>query len=50
MRLWLSLVLTALALGGCISRSPSPMVVVVPGSQVVCPNGSTVTSGGTTRC
>ena len=55
MRRWLLLALLAFSLPGCLSFSsspaPPPVVVVPPGSQVICPNGTPATfDNGVYRC
>ena len=50
MRAWMVIALATLALGGCITTEPSPTVVVPAGATVVCPNGTTVSPGSSTRC
>jgi hypothetical protein len=50
---WLVVVMAAVSLAGCLSfsSSPSPTVVVPPGANVVCPNGSpAVYTDGAYRC
>jgi hypothetical protein len=51
MRLWILLALLPLA--GCFysTSQPAPVVVVPPGSSVICPNGSpAVYDSGVYRC
>jgi hypothetical protein len=56
MRRLILVALAALPLGGCFSFSssqPAPIVVVPPGSRVICPNGSQATydaAAGVYRC
>jgi len=50
---WVVLAIAAISLAACFSysSSPSPTVVVPPGSTVVCPNGTqAVFSNGAYRC
>jgi hypothetical protein len=56
MRRLILLSLAILPLGGCLSFSssqPAPVVVVPPGSRVICPNGSQAifdSAAGVYRC